>query len=114
MRSPTLPRSTLRSRIEDNHLEGRVGRSTLRKTLGAILFVDLGLSKIGPEQLSTGSEHQLSAWMRTHHSVGVNPLAERGSIGALEEDVVCRLDPPLNLQHCEPSPLRETLKKLRS
>jgi hypothetical protein len=105
--------ATLKSRIGGNHLNGNVGSSTFRKTLAVILFESLSLDKTGQNELSTESEQRLSAWMRRHLAVGVYAVPNRAAIGGLEEHIVSRLDPPLNLQYCSPSAIRTRLKEFR-
>lgn len=94
--------STLWGRVAGNHLRGNVRGSTLRKSLTAILSV-------------SGrpiSEPELSAWMHAHLRVAVLPVpSER--VGALEEELVARADPPLNLAGAERGAARSALTRLR-
>jgi len=111
--SGTVSATTLGSRIGGNHLRGSVEGSTFRLTLASILSGNLALERIAPERLSSSSEARLTQWMRAHLSVAVHPVPNRSVLGHLEAQVVARLDPPLNLDHCEPSPIRGRLSALR-
>jgi hypothetical protein len=109
----TSSSATLKSRIGGNHLNGTIGGSTFRLSLAAILSSELGLEKTAAAALSRESEAQLSEWMRAHLAAAIFAIPDRSLIGSIEEAVVGTLDPPLNLQHCEPSPFREHLRQLR-
>lgn len=94
--------STLWGRVAGNHLRGNVRGSTLRKSLAAIL----GASG-GPI-----SEADLTTWMHVHLRVAVLPVpSER--VGALEDELVARADPPLNLAGAERGAARSALTRLR-
>jgi hypothetical protein len=106
--------STLRSRIGGNHLRGSIEGSTFRLTLAAILEEQLSLEVTGRRKLSSDSEKSICAWMAKHLSVAVYPFPDREALGDLEAHVVCLLDPPLNLEHCDKStPLRIRLSQVR-
>ena len=59
------------------------------------------------------SERELSDWMRAHLSVAVHPHDDRDTLGGLERALLERLDPPLNLTHVPPTPLRARITELR-
>lgn len=80
-------KATLASRIGANHLRGRIRGSTFRLTLAACLAEPVGLVRPAPQQLSTDSERQLSAWMYEHLHVAVLPFAERDPLADLEHRV---------------------------
>ena len=103
--SGTASGSTLLKRIRAQHLGGNRRSSTLRRTLGAVLDSARG-SSVGREDLT--------AWMFAHLRVVPAIVSEPGGIADLERQVVEALDPPLNLDHTQPTPLRRTLRALRS
>jgi hypothetical protein len=97
--------NTLWSRITGMHLGGRHEFSTFRRTLGAILANARGETSI--------DEDGLSVWMNEHLAVVAVPFQDADTLGRLEEDVLCRLDPPLNLKGMADTPVRRRLKDLR-
>ena len=105
--------ATLRSRIGRNHLGGRVRGSTFRFSLGAVLMTPLSLLADAPKRLTSTSEAMLSAWMRQHLSVCTGLVEDRASVIPLEQAVLTRLDPPLNLDGMQPTALRGQLSGLR-
>jgi hypothetical protein len=107
-------KATLASRIGGNHLRGRILGSTFRLTLASCLAEPLGLIRIAPRQLDSGSEQRLSAWMLEHLEIAVLPFADRDPLADLEHCVLAKLDPPLNLQGMPPTPLRRALSLLRA
>jgi hypothetical protein len=106
-------RATLGSRIGSQHVRGRIRSSTIRLTLAAALIGSLGLRQIGPSRLDPESERALSGWIAAHLEVGVHPFPDADVLGALEDRVLARLDPPLNLDGRPPTPLRTKLSALR-
>ncbi len=105
-------RATLRSRIGGNHLNGRIRGSTFRLTLASALSGPLGLISES-RKLSNASERRLSNWMRDHLQVAVHPFPDRDALGDLEDHVLAKLDPPLNLDGMRATPLREALSRKR-
>lgn len=105
--------ATLRSRVRGNHLGGTITGSTFRMTLASVLVGPLGLVDGGGRALEGDGEARLSAWMRTHLSIAVAPVADRLLVARLEPAVLARLDPPLNLQGMPSSPVREALRARR-
>ena len=89
---------TLGDRIGRVHLAGKVRGSTLRLTLASILLDQLDLTVQAAMLLQASSEQALSEWMRAHLSVAVHPHDDRDSLAGLEQAVVQRLDPPLNIE----------------
>lgn len=84
--------ATLRSRISQNHLGGRISSSTFRWTLAGALIKSLGLKAVGPKRLTPESEARLTFWVRAHLAVAVHPFAERDALDDLERRVLDRLD----------------------
>jgi hypothetical protein len=105
--------ATLRSRIGGNHLRGRVRGSTFRFTLAAALLRPLGLEAEGPRRLAAESEAKLSRWMREHLSVCTVLVADRILVIQLENTLLARLDPPLNLEGMQATTLRGQITRLR-
>ena len=97
--------NTLWSRISGMHLGGRHEFSTFRRTLGSILAHARGEGMI--------DEAGLTAWMNEHLKVIAVPFDDADTLGHLEEDVLRKLDPPLNLKGMAESPIRSRLKELR-
>jgi hypothetical protein len=97
--------NTLWSRIAGMHLGQKHEFSTFRRTLGSILVA-------GGDDAAI-DEVALSAWMHAHLQVKAVPFPDADTLGRLEEDVVARLDPPLNLQGMPATPLRTALRELR-
>ena len=112
-RSGTERSATLASRVAGNHLRGNIRSSTFRLTLAALLSEHLGLVLQRSSVLDATSERALSEWMSTHLRVVVAPVADRAVLSGLEEAVLERLDPPLNLAGMRPSPARSVLRARR-
>jgi hypothetical protein len=106
--------TTLAGRIGGNHLRGRIRGSTFRLTLAACLRVPLDLEPVGPKLLAPESERRLSEWIREHLPVVVHPFDNRDAPADLEDEVLARLDPPLNLEGMPSTPLRVRLASLRA
>jgi len=85
-------------RVGRIHLGGKVRGSDLRLTLASILLDQLDLVVQAPMLLQASSEQAISEWMRAHLLVAVHPHDGRDSLAGLEQAVVQRLDPPLNLE----------------
>ena len=97
--------NTLWSRVMTMHLAGNHNSSTFRLTLGAILAQAAGAAYI--------DEMRLTQWMKNHLRIVTIPFEDCDALGHLERDVLVRLDPPLNLQGMQPTPVRRRLKELR-
>ena len=89
---------TLGDRVGRTHLAGKVRGSALRLTLASILLDQLDLTVQAAMLLHASSEQVLSEWMRAHLLVAVHPHDDRDSLAGLEQAVVQRLDPPLNIE----------------
>ncbi|MDP8991540.1 MAG: hypothetical protein M3N31_00525 [Actinomycetota bacterium] len=113
-RAKTERAATLRSRIGSNHLNGNIGSSTFRKTLTAVLLEPLDLHLARPDRLDAVSNQQLSAWMRQHLRLVIAAHPDRATLARVENAVLRRLDPPLNLMGMRTSPVRSRLRELRS
>jgi hypothetical protein len=87
------------------HLAGAAEFSTFRRTLAAILGTVLGM---------TGEDDpQLSTWIDAHLRIIAAPVPDPDQLGHIETTVLERLDPPLNLQGRQRSPVRRQLTALR-
>ncbi len=104
---------TLGRRIGQIHLGGKVRMSTLRWTLAAILFDQLGVVGQASMLITPSSEQALTGWMREHLAVAVHPHDDRDSLEGLERELLAMFDPPLNLSRVAPTPLREQVATLR-
>jgi hypothetical protein len=111
--SGTPTSNTLGKRIGQMHLGGKVRMSTFRWTLAAILFVRLDVQVRASMVIAPSSEEALSEWMGRHLSVAVHVHDDRGSLEGLEEQLLELFDPPFNLRHMQPTPLRQRLTELR-
>lgn len=112
-RSGAPSAATLRSRILGNHLGGQISASTFRRTLGASLVEALELRLLSRKRLDQQSSAALTDWMRAHLSVGWVAMDDRSAVGRVEEALLVRLDPPLNLQGMSVTPLRAELRRRR-
>jgi hypothetical protein len=96
--------NTLWGRVGTMHLQGNRDFSTFRLTLTAAL-------RHSGEPV--GDEISLTRWMHEHLRVAVLPLPA-AAVFAVEERLLQRIDPPLNLRGVPSTPLRRTLSRLRS
>lgn len=97
--------NTLWSRISGMHLGGRHEFSTFRRTLGAIIASSRDETAI--------DEIALTRWMHEHLRVIAVPFEDADTLGRLEEDVLLRLDPPLNLKGMAKTVVRRRVTELR-
>ena len=105
---------TLGDRVARTHLTGRVRSSTVRLTLAGILFAQLELVVQASALLQASAEQDLSDWMSAHLSVAVHPHDDRDTLAGLEQAVVQRLDPPLNIDdHLPATSVRQSVIALR-
>jgi hypothetical protein len=105
---------TLGERIARTHLNGRVRSSTVRLTIAGILFAQLALVVQASALLQASAEQDLSDWMSAHLSVAVHPHDDRDTLAGLEQAVVQRLDPPLNIDdHLPATSVRQGVIALR-
>ena len=102
-RSSAAPSSsTLWGRVAGNHLRGNVGSSTFRRSLAALL------TPAG----NPVSEEAVTGWMHTHLKIAVLPVPSE-LVAKLENELVTRTDPPLNLAGAPRRPARSVLTRLR-
>lgn len=87
------------------HLGARAQFSTFRRTLGAALREPLRLT--GPD------DARLSTWMEEHLRAVAVPVEDGDALGQLEQQILDRLDPALNLKGRPQTPLRAALLALR-
>lgn len=103
----------LKQRILKTHIGGRIARSTFRMTLASVLREVIELELVGPETLTQGSEKQLTDWIKAHLSVAVFPYEDRSTLRVFEENVIRRIDAPLNLAKMVRGDIRKRLTELR-
>lgn len=90
----------LRDRILRNQLAPATAQSTLRRSLAGLLMDEAGWStrRVGRRRpkvaLTASSERELTTWMRRHLSLTWSIAVDPTSV---EDAVVARLLPPLNL-----------------
>lgn len=93
-------RSTLRKRVTRNHLGNRIGRSTLRRSLAALLREELALeitSRKCKAFMPREQETLLTDWVAAHAAVSVQPHSSAWDV----EDMLVRSGEPtipLNLK----------------
>jgi hypothetical protein len=106
---------TLGERIGKDHIYGRVRSSTFRLTLASCLLDVCPLQCIGPKKLAPTSEQALSSWIRRRLSFAVYPTDDRDGLKCLEDNVLgdTAVNPPLNIERCLETPIRQSLTKLR-
>ena len=104
---------TLGDRVGRTHLAGKVRSSAVRLALAAVLLDRLELVVQAAVLLQASSEEALSDWMRAHLSVAVHVHDDRDTLAGLEQAVVQRLDPPLNLEgHLPATSVRQRVAAL--
>jgi hypothetical protein len=104
---------TLARQIGETHLGGRVRASDLRFSLAAALLGELGLQVQAPMLVTPAGEADLTAWMTRHLAIAAHPVADADVLESLERRLLIHLDPPLDLTHMPPSPVRARLTELR-
>ncbi len=107
------PKSTLVGRIRTNHINGNTSVSTFRWTISAILREPLHLRVAEPGLLVSDDNRKITAWIKEHLKVAIAPYDDRDSLKHVEEAVLAKLDPPLNLGGMAFTPFRQRLRKLR-
>lgn len=98
--------STLWARIADQQLGGPTQQSTFRQILAAVLRIPLDL----PDE----NAPQLTGWMHAHLRLVTIPALDTDRLGQIEEAVLRRLDPPLNLRGMTETPVRRRISTLRA
>ena len=112
--SGTRSAATVASRIRSQHIGGNASSSTFRLTIASLLVDELALQLDAPGVLTSASNAIVTTWIREHLAISVLAYDDRDTLGEFEHEVVTRLDPPLNLEHCAPTPIRRTLTRLRA
>ena len=87
--------------------------SSLRCSLAAMLWDELELRCVAAQTIDPVGSLRLTDWMLEHLSVAIAPVASKSVIASLEEEMLRRLDPPLNLTKVGWSPGRTQLRRLR-
>jgi hypothetical protein len=105
--------ATLGSRIGSQHIRGNARSSTFRLTISSLLRETQALEVKGG-RLEPASNSRISHWISEHLRVAIVAFPDRDTLGVIEEGVVAAIDPPLNLDHCAPSPVRAQLRTLRA
>ena len=85
---------TLARRVLGNHIRGS-GKSTLRRSLAAILMTDSELAAGHPDPRAFVQSRMLSDWMRKHLQVAIIPV-DLELVEDAEQAVIAHYDPPLN------------------
>lgn len=121
--------SSQQNHCADEHLtSGQTGRSTLRRSLGALLREQLNLrphprsdSEKGTKRFTNykfdaAGEERLTGWMKEHLSLGYCEMRELtiAQLGAREKNLIRSAKPPLNIKDNSESPYRAELKSARS
>ncbi len=105
--------ATLGSRIGGQHIRGNARSSMFRLTISSLLREGLELD-LEEGRLNSGSNGRISNWIAEHLRVAIVAFPDRDTLGVIEEGVVAAIDPPLNLDHCAPSLVRDQLRTLRA
>ena len=113
---------SIRKRVLKTHLDPKgSGRSTLRRSLGAMLRKRLNLTpqprsdnteekkRFTNYKFDSGGEDKLTDWIKAH--VFVTPIPSPNP-KAVEDQLIADLSPPLNLTKW-PNPDRNTIKNAR-
>jgi hypothetical protein len=121
--------SSQQKHCADEHLaNGQTGRSTLRRSLGALLREQLNLTPRPRSDNEKGSkrftnykfdsagEERLTAWMKEHLSLGFRELPDLTilELKAREKRLILSAKPPLNIKDNPENPYRAELKVARS
>ena len=108
-----MSRGHLRQRIRTHYANNAEG-STLRKSLGCLLAGELGiqLRRVGSGDRRTfvAGEHRLSAWMAEHAFVS---FVRTERPWELEDELIRRIDLPLNLEGNTHNAFHPALTRLR-
>jgi hypothetical protein len=104
--------ATLRSRVVDNHINGNTGSSTFRKTLASLLFEAMGWRPRFTDRplLSVADNATLRDWQ--HQNLRLT-WAEHPEPWDIEDIVIARLQPPLNLAGNAAHPFHGVLSSAR-
>lgn len=120
--------SSQKSRDANTHFKsGKTGSSTVRKSLGAILAIDLDLKPIPRNdtdykkgrkshfKFDETSEERLTQWMMQNIAMTYYEFdGEKDELDSLETNIIQSLIPPLNIDHKNPeNPYATDIKRLR-
>lgn len=111
--SPSRPNSrrNIALRLAKDHTRGRIGSSTFRQSVAALLMGHLALQpREGSDRSRLVSEQPLSRWIETSCGVTLAP-AERP--WESEADIIRLLNPPLNISKGT-HPFREEVRACRA
>ncbi|MGW1467735.1 GIY-YIG nuclease family protein [Streptomyces sp. NPDC002308] len=102
----------LRSRISSNHLR-RSGSSTLRRTLAGLLMATEGYRTTWTDRvvLVPEDERRLTEWMHGHLSL---TWAVHPGPGEMEDELIVRWRPPLNVRGAARGSVREAVEEARA
>jgi hypothetical protein len=98
-------KNTLWGRLVGMHLGKKHEFSTFRRTLAALLRPRDSIGGI--------DEPELTRWMRAHLKVVAVPVEDADVLAQLEQEVLRRLDPALNLVHMPASAVRDRITQMR-
>lgn len=104
--------ATLRSRVVDNHINGNTGSSTFKKTLASLLFETMHWRpRLTDRPLLTATDNAaLRDWQ--HQNLRLT-WAKHGEPWDIEDIVIARLQPPLNLAGNSAHPFHGVLTSAR-
>lgn len=108
----SISQATLRSRVVDNHINGNTGSSTFRKTLASLLFETMHWRPRFTDRplLSATDNATLRDWQ--HQNLRLT-WAEHVEPWDIEDIVIARLQPPLNLAGNSAHPFHGVLTAAR-
>jgi hypothetical protein len=108
----SFSQATLRSRVVDNHIKGNTGSSTFKKTLASLLFEAMGWRPRFTDRplLSVADNATLRNWQ--HQNLRLT-WAEHPEPWNVENVVIARLQPPLNLAGNSAHPFHGVLSSAR-
>ena len=106
------PKSTLASRMRP-HIRATARRSTFALAISALLLEPLELRVEKPKHLVPEDRQKVAEWIKDHLRVAVAPVDDRDLLERIEDVVLERLDPPLNLKKRPRTASRQRLAQLR-
>jgi hypothetical protein len=96
------------------HFSGKTERHSPRRSLAALLWKQLELEPVlaanGNYKLATTSEKRLDAWMHENLLMAFHTCDD---FKVVEDVLIKRHQPPLNLTKCAPTPQHRAVKQLR-
>ncbi len=113
-RSRVNSAQTLRSRVLGKHIRGLIGNSTLRRSLAALLWEELGWQPYwASDRALLRSEHnqELKHWIEQNLRVAWLAYPEPWTV---ERAVLERMQPPLNVNGNQNHPFYSTLRAARA